>query len=147
MLPREAAPVPETAWRDRPAPTDMTDDDAENLLAELRWPDGVVCPCCGGTRVYKLDIAAIRRRRYKCRACRRQFSVTKGTILEGSKLPLADWVRAVRLLCEDPDGAGVADLRRELGVSYKTAQNAIDRICYAMKREPLRSLSARRSQP
>lgn len=121
--------------------------DAEEFLAELRWPKGLRCPTCGETRIYSLDVAGVRRRRYKCSACRRQFSVTKGTILEGSKLSLSDWVRAVRFVCDRPAGVSVAELQQHLGISRKAAQNAFDRLRYAMLRDPLKSLLGENPSP
>ena len=121
-------------------PTVLTNDEAEALMVTLRWPDGIVCTHCGSGETYRILVASIRRWRYKCRTCRKQFSVTKGTILEGSKLTLANWVKLVYLVCQGPEGMSVADLGRELGVSYKAAQNALDRLCYAMKRPPLADL-------
>ena len=112
----------------------------EDFFRDLRWPNGTVCPFCGSHVIYQLHLSSVQRRRYKCRTCRRQFSVTKGTILEGSKLPLADWIRIVQMLCENPSGLAVTDLRHELNISYKAAQNAVDRVLYARIRDPLRSL-------
>ncbi len=118
----------------------MTESAIEDLFTALRWPDGPTCPDCGGREVYRLNVASVRRRRYKCRRCRRQFSNTKGTILEGSKLSLGDWVKVARLVCCRPERVGVTHIQHDLGVSYKTAQNAADRLCYALRRPPLRDL-------
>ena len=122
---------------------DLNDvDSMEDFFHAVRWPEGISCPACGGRVAYRLSLSTVQRRRYKCKTCRRQFSVTKGTILEGSKLSLADWVRTLRLLCARPGGLTITELQRELNVSYAAAQNALDRIDYASRREPLRSLLA-----
>lgn len=122
---------------------DLNDvDSMEDFFHAVRWPEGICCPSCGSGGAYRLSLTTVQRRRYKCKACRRQFSVTKGTILEGSKLSLADWVRTLRLLCATPDGLTITELQRELKVSYAAAQNALDRIDYARRREPLRTLLA-----
>ncbi|MCB2099822.1 MAG: transposase [Rhodobacterales bacterium] len=133
MAPENKAP--EAEKRDG-APEDALED----LFADLRWPEGVCCPSCGAGGVYRLSLASTRRRRYKCRVCRQQFSVTKGTILEGSKLQLHHWVRALRKLCERPEGMTVAQLHKDLGISYRAAQNLFDRLDYAARRQPLAAL-------
>lgn len=116
------------------------EDQAEQALARLRWPDGPVCPFCNGVDAYALNLRTVKRRRYKCRACRRQFSVTKGTILEGSKLPLGAWIRLIHILCERDGDPLVSEVSRELAVSYDAVRNALDRLTYAAKREPLSSI-------
>ena len=113
-----------------------TEDQAERELARLRWPAGPVCPFCGARGTYALNLRTVNRRRYKCCSCRRQFSVTKGTILEGSKLSLGRWIRLIQLLCERDRELSVNEVSRELRVSHRTARNALDRLAYAAKREP-----------
>ena len=124
----------------RTLPTLTTEDQAESLLAKLRWPQGPICPFCLRNDTYRLNLKTVNRRRYKCRLCRRQFSVTKGTILEGSKLSLASWVRLVQILCEPNAEWSVSDVARELNVGYDTVRNALDRLSYAARREPLATM-------
>lgn len=130
------------------APTsrrDVTEDQAERELARLRWPDGPVCPFCGTADTYVLHLKTVNRRRYKCRCCRRQFSVTKGTILEGSKLSLRAWIRLVQILCERDGDLSANAVSRELNVSYRTARNIFDRLAYAAKRQPLAAVLQERA--
>ena len=125
----------------------LTEDQAERLLAVLRWPNGPVCPFCGNTGHYVLDLKNANRRRYKCSACRKQFSVTKGTILEGSKLSLVVWVRFIQFLCKRSEDVSLSDIHHELNVSYGAVQNALDRLAYALKRAPLRAVLGKSRNP
>ncbi len=125
----DAAPLPDEAA-------------AEALFAALRWPESPVCPTCGTAEAYRLNITGIRRWRYKCRRCRRQFSVTRGTILEGSKLSLAAWQYLIQDLCARPEGISIGYIQRTLGLSHGAARNVYDRLLYALARPPLRSLVA-----
>ncbi len=90
-------------------------NDVEELAVCLRWPDGVViCPHCGESRVSQQP--AGNRRCWRCKQCRRRFTVTSGTRLHASKLSLADWWTASHL--EDD---GTAAVMRLLGTSQATA--------------------------
>ncbi len=94
-------------------------------LEKLRWPKGIVCPCCGSTRkVYKLERGHI----YKCADCRNQFSVRKGTIFEESRLPLRKWFAAMWLITSNRKGIASTQLAREIGVTQKTAWFMLGRM-------------------
>ena len=94
-------------------------------LEKLRWPKGVVCPCCGSMRkVYRLQ----RGHGYKCADCRKQFSVRKGTIFEESRLPLRKWFAAVWLVTSSRKGISSTQLAREIGVTQKTAWFMLGRL-------------------
>lgn len=130
---RDPQVADETAAPSRQA---TAEDQAERELARLRWPSGPICPFCSRRGTYALNLRTVNRRRYKCSSCRRQFSVTKGTILEGSKLSLGCWIRLIQLLCERDEDLSVNEVSRELHVSHRTVRNALDRLAYAAKREP-----------
>lgn len=130
----------------RHTPGTKTEEQAERELARLRWPDGPVCPFCGAGDIYVLHLRTVNRRRYKCRECRRQFSVTKGTILEGSKLSLGAWIRLVQILCEGGDNLSANAVSRELNVSYRTVRNIFDRLAYAAKRQPFAAVIEERAE-
>ncbi len=86
-------------------------------LFGLRWPQGFVCPGCGGRHGL-----AIRRDLWRCRACRRETSVTAGTIFQDSKLPLTVWFRAMWQVASQKNGISALGLQRVMGFgSYKTA--------------------------
>lgn len=99
-------------------------------LAALRWPDGVVCPICGGR-----EGLAIRRHLWRCAACQRETSVTAGTIFQDSKLPLTVWFRAMWQMTSQKNGVSALGLQRVLGLgSYKTAWTLLHKLRRAMVR-------------
>ena len=105
-------------------------------LEGIRWPDGPVCPWCGTTEPYRVTRRAGTRNKvqslYKCRSCRRQFSVTVGTIFEGSKVPIRKWFAAIYPMCAFKRGAGAQQIQIQIGVTYKTAWLMCNRIRGAM---------------
>ena len=110
-----------------------TDEKCRELLERLRWPDGVACLRCGSMDV--TEIAS--RNKYDCKACDYQFSVTAGTIMHDSHLPLRKWFIAIYLMCESKKGISALQLKRVLGVAYKTAWYLCHRIRAAMGNDPL----------
>src|SRR6267154_1897331 len=88
-------------------------------LAAARWPDGFVCPGCGGGKAWRLETKAWT---YECANCGRQTSVTAGTIMHHSKLPLTAWFWAAYLMATHSNGISAVQLQRQLAFgSYKTA--------------------------
>jgi transposase-like protein len=109
------------------------EDAAREHLENIRWPDGAVCPHCGGTeRNSKLRGESHRSGLYFCGDCREQFSVTVGTVFESSKVPLSKWLLAVHLMCSSKKGISSHQIHRTLGVTYKTAWFMTHRIRHAM---------------
>ncbi len=107
---------------------------AREYLERIRWPDGPICPHCGTIgKVYKYRSAKARPGLYKCSQCRKQFTVTVGTLFERSKIPLHKWLLAVYLICASRKGMSSHQLHRSLGVTYKTAWFMTHRIREAMK--------------
>src|SRR5680860_1466631 len=107
---------------------------ARSYLESIRWPNGPVCPHCGGfERVSKLEGKKHRPGLYKCYDCRGQFTVTVGTLFERSKMPLHKWFQAVYFLCSSKKGMSSHQLHRMLGVTYKTAWFMSHRIREAMR--------------
>ena len=114
---------------------DNYDSDAacRELLVSLRWPNGVACPRCGS-----LSVSELRKRPvYDCNACRYQFSVTAGTIMHDSHLPLRKWLIAIYLMCESKKGVSALQLKRTLSVAYQTAWHLCHRIREAMGNDQL----------
>ena len=109
------------------------DDTCRETLERLRWPEGVACTRCGGTRVHDLG----KHNRWECQSCRYQFSVTSGTIMHDTHLPLRKWFIAIYLMCESRKGMSANQLKRILGVSYKTAWYLCHRIREAMGQDRL----------
>ncbi len=110
---------------------------AEYLLAQ-RWPDGFVCPGYGEGRAWRLRAKAFT---YECAACGRQPSVTAGTIMHASKLPLTTWFWAAFLMATHSNGISALQLQSQLGLgSYRTAWMLGATLRRAMvnpEREPL----------
>ncbi|MGH9617218.1 MAG: IS1595 family transposase [Acidobacteriaceae bacterium] len=105
-----------------------TDDRCRELLERLRWPEGVTCPRCKDRRVSRMKDYA----RFECVGCEYQFTVTSGTIFHDSHLALPVWFMAVLLLCEAKKGMSAMQIKRTLGVAYKTAWYLCHRIRAAM---------------
>jgi transposase-like protein len=81
----------------------------------------------------------VRKGVYKCKDCRKQFTVTVGTIFEGSHIPLHKWLMAIHFLCASKKGMSSHQLHRLLGITYKSAWFMTHRIREAMRQEPLAS--------
>ena len=109
-------------------------DKAREYLETLRWPDGPICPHCGciGDH-YALKGKSHRPGLWKCKACRKQFSVTVGTVFERSKIPLNKWLMAVHLMCASKKAISSHQIHRMLGVTYKSAWFVTHHIREAMK--------------
>ena len=105
-----------------------TEDRCRDALEAIRWPGGVACIRCGDARVD----AIASRAQWQCRSCDYQFSVTAGTIMHRSHLPLRKWFIAIYLMCESRKGMSANQLRRTLGVQYRTAWHLCHRIREAM---------------
>lgn len=106
-----------------------SEEKCRDYLTALRWPDRVTCPRCSEAKTSRIA----KRNQFDCDACRYQFSVTAGTIFNDSHLPLWKWFLAVYLLCESRKGMSANQIKRTLGISYKTAWYLCHRIRAAMK--------------
>jgi transposase-like protein len=107
-----------------------TDEACREYLFELRWPDGFVCPRCQGSSAWPAS-----RGRLICRACRRQTSVTAGTIFQDTRKPLTLWFRAVWYATSQKNGTSAASMQRILGLeSYQTAWTWLHKLRRAMVR-------------
>lgn len=112
----------------------FTDEDAaREHLERVRWPNGPICPRCGGKdRVAKMEGEAYRSGVYHCGKCRRQFTATIGTIYERSHIPLHKWFLAAHLMASSKKGISAHQLHRMLGLSYKSAWFMAHRLREAM---------------
>jgi transposase-like protein len=106
-----------------------SDDKCRLTLEKLRWPGGVRCIRCDAEKVFRAD----KRKQFECGACGYHFSVTAGTIFHDSHLPLRKWFIAIYLICESKKGVSALQLKRTLGVAYKTAWYLCHRIREAVK--------------
>src|SRR3954467_1007447 len=106
---------------------------AAEYLESIRWPDGPVCPHCGESERKPYRLQSETRRLWKGAACRKQYTVTVGTIFESSHIPLHKWLWAFFLLCSSKKGMSAHQLHRMLGITYKSAWFMCHRIRYAME--------------
>jgi transposase-like protein len=111
------------------------DEEAAYAYLEAKvWPNGPVCPHCGGfDRISKMRGKSTRIGVYKCYQCRKPFRVTVGTVFESSHIPLRLWLQAVHLLASSKKGISSNQLHRTLGVTLKTAWFMWHRIREAMR--------------
>src|SRR6266542_2123683 len=107
-----------------------------DYLESLRWPNGPVCPHCGEAERKPYRLKSTTRKLWKCPACRKQYTVTVGTIFESSHIPLNKWLLAFYLLCSSKKGMSAHQLHRMLGLTYKSAWFMAHRIRYAMEQPP-----------
>jgi predicted RNA-binding Zn-ribbon protein involved in translation (DUF1610 family) len=106
-------------------------------LASLRWPGGFICPGCGSARAWELDT---KRFTWECAECNRQTSVTAGTVMHRSKLPLRTWFQAVHLMTSHSNGISAEQAQAQLGLgSWNTAWLLLMKLRRAMV-DPDRSL-------
>ena len=115
-----------------------TEDACQQYLTACRWPDGFSCPRCGHGKAYTL----LGQGRQQCGKCRYQVSLTSGTILHRTKIPLTHWFWAAYLMTIDKRGVSALLLQRQLGLTcYETAWMMLHKLRRAMvnaAREPLR---------
>src|SRR5437764_15185319 len=93
-------------------------------MCEVRWPKGVTCPHCEGRNLSFIST----RRLWKCKDCKRQFSVKVGTVMEDSPIGLDKWLPAIWLLSGAKNGVSSWEIHRSLGVTQKTAWFMMHRI-------------------
>jgi transposase-like protein len=111
---------------------------AREYLEVVRWADKITCPHCDAVdksaHLWPKESSrrAVRPGVWKCFVCRKQFTVTVGTALERSHVPLDNWLAAIHLLCHASQGVSAADIKRSLGISRKSAAAMLTRIAAAL---------------
>ena len=119
-----------------------TQEQCEAALTLARWPEGFVCPECGGSS--RTTFRRQGRRYWQCSWCQYQCSVTSGTIFENTKLPLTVWFLAMHLLTQAKNNVAALELMRHLGVCYRTAWLIKHKLLEVMRRrEEDRQLTGR----
>ena len=111
--------------------------DCAAFLLNRRWPEGFICPACGKRRAVALKS---RPRLFECLDCGRQTSLTAGTVMHRSRLPLTTWFQAAHLMATHSNGMSALQLEAQLGVTYKTAWLLTQKLRRSMadpNREPL----------
>ena len=115
-----------------------TEEQARDYFEARRWGGKPACVHCGSVNVYRMGGTSGRDGLLECRDCRKQFTVTVGTVLEDSHLPLVKWAMAFHLMCSSKKGISALQLQRNLGLgSYRTAWFLAHRIREAMRCEPV----------
>jgi transposase-like protein len=104
-------------------------DNSLRYLAEKRWPKGVECPYCDA----KSPMFLATRRIWKCRSCRKQFSLKVGTIFEDSPIPLNKWLAAMWLIANCKNGVSSYEIGKDLGLTQKTTWFMLHRVREAMQ--------------
>lgn len=120
------------------APIFHDEDKAREHLEGIRWEHGVYCPHCGNSdeaSIHRLKGKSTRPGLFQCNECRQHFTVTVGTVMERSKIPLTKWVLGFHLYAASKKGLSANQLGRMLGVTYKTAWFMAHRIREAMKED------------
>jgi transposase-like protein len=120
----------------------LTEDEARAVLEAIRWPSGPACPHCGDMDVTRLNGTSLKTRDglLQCNGCRQQFTITVGTVMQGSHITLRQWVQAFHSMCSHKKGVSALQLQRNLGLhSYQSAWHLAHRIRLAMKEDPLAS--------
>ncbi len=118
--------------------TDPRFQDAEKAreyLEAQRWPNGPICPHCGNgdpSKISGLKGKSHRPGLYQCNECREQFTVTVGSVMERSKIPLNKWLMAMHLMGASKKGVSAHQLHRMLGITYQSAWFLAHRIREAM---------------
>src|SRR5216683_6405490 len=105
-----------------------SEDKCRAFLEEIRWPQGIECPRCKSKSISKVED----RNQYDCNSCRYQFSVTCGTVLHDTHLPLWKWFLTSYMMIEAKKGVSANQIKRTIDVSYKTAWYLCHRIRAAM---------------
>jgi transposase-like protein len=117
------------------AKTFPTEDAAVEYWIATRWPDGVRCVGCDHDTVYRIRTSGKTGKPsliFECGKCQLHFSPTAGTLFHDSHLPLQKWFAAIALMCEGKKGISANQMKRHLGVTYKTAWFMCHRIRKAM---------------
>jgi transposase-like protein len=114
-----------------------SEEACQRYLAQIRWPEGFVCPACGAKRAW-----AVRLRWQECASCGKQTSLTAGTVFQDTRYPLQVWFQAIWYVTGEKHGASALGLQRVLGLgSYHTAWNWLHRLRRAMVRPGRERLS------
>jgi transposase-like protein len=100
-----------------------------DTIAQMRWPNGPVCPACGHKEHYYLKT----QKRWKCRDCYKQFSVKLGTIFEDSPVSLDKWLAALWMLVNCKNGISSYEVGRNLGLTQKSAWFVLHRLRLALQ--------------
>ncbi len=106
-----------------------TEEACLKFLIQSRWPDGFICPHCGNTESYWIDTREL----LQCKKCSYQASVTAGTVMHRSRMPLTMWFQAAYLVTTHTPGMSALQFQRQIGLySYQTAFTMLHKLRSAM---------------
>jgi transposase-like protein len=117
---------------DLTSPIFRDEDKAREHFEMLRWPNGAYCPRCGSTDVTRMSGRTVRAGLHLCNACRGQFSVTMGSVMERSHIALTKWALGFHLMAASKKGVSAHQLHRMLNITYRSAWFMAHRIREAM---------------
>ena len=109
-----------------------TEAQCEQALVAARWPAGYACPACGHKHA-RTTFVRLGRRYWQCAGCQHQCSVTSGTVFDSTKLPLTIWFLAMQLLTQAKNNVSALELKRQIGVCYRTAWLLKHKVLEAMR--------------
>ena len=113
----------------------LTEDQSRTILEKIRWPEGIICPHCQSKNIVRINGKSekVRDGLLRCKDCRKQFTVTVGTIMQRSHITLRQWVQAFYSMCSHKKGVAALQLQRNLGLhSYSSAWHLAHRIRKSM---------------
>lgn len=105
-----------------------SDDDCLTAIVQRRWPHGFKCPHCNSANATKLS----KRRAFQCNNCKKQTSITAGTIFEKTRVPLLNWFFMMFLVANDKGGASASRLSHLLDMRYDTVWHILQKLRVAM---------------
>lgn len=105
-----------------------SEQECEDFLFKWRWPNGFSCPCCECESYYEIST----RKLFECKECGMQVSLTSGTVMHNSKLPLWVWFKAIDLLTSEQMNYSALSLADVLGINYRTARLLLNKIQIAL---------------
>ncbi len=120
----------------------LTENEARQILEDMRWKDGIKCIYCGSDDYCRVSSRSKSTRDgiILCNKCRKQFTVTVGTVMQGSHITLRQWLQAFMMMSSSKKGISALQLQRVLGLRcYKSAWHLAHRIRKAMSEEPIKS--------
>lgn len=109
---------------------------AVEFFEKQRWGDSPACPCCGSVDVYQMQDSKTGERqknnRWRCKDCKKQYTVRTGTVFEDSRIELRHWAFAFWRASTSKKGVSALEIHRQTGISYKSCLFMLNRIRYAM---------------
>ncbi|MZQ84251.1 hypothetical protein GQF01_19225 [Paenibacillus sp. 5J-6] len=117
----------EQQYMDMSSYTFRTEDECEEYLLKMRWANGFCCPRCDHNEAFQIRT----RKLFECKECRMQVSLTAGTIMHKSKLPLLLWFQAIQFLIKEEVECTASALSHALEINYRSAQLLLKKIQFA----------------